>query len=104
MPFDALVQFEGEPSSLFVPRPSSRPDRGRSCRGSFAPCAGRKARGQIKALRDRRASPPRISNFPNGCDMCEVEFDPETGSIRVVRYVAVDHVSTGSWQGRGHPG
>ncbi len=31
-------------------------------------------------------------NFPNGCHICEVEIDPETGAIRVDRYVAVDDV------------
>jgi aerobic carbon-monoxide dehydrogenase large subunit len=29
-------------------------------------------------------------NFPNGCHTCEVEIDPETGSVAVVRYTAVD--------------
>ncbi len=31
-------------------------------------------------------------NFPNGCHVCEVEVDPETGSVRVVAYAAVDDV------------
>jgi aerobic carbon-monoxide dehydrogenase large subunit len=31
-------------------------------------------------------------NFPNGCHICEIEIDPETGAIRVDRYVAVDDV------------
>jgi carbon-monoxide dehydrogenase large subunit len=29
-------------------------------------------------------------NFPNGCHICEVEIDPETGVVRPVRYTAVD--------------
>ncbi len=29
-------------------------------------------------------------NFPNGCHVCEVEIDPETGIVRPVRYTAVD--------------
>ena len=28
--------------------------------------------------------------FPNGCHICEVEIDPETGVIRVLNYTAVD--------------
>jgi carbon-monoxide dehydrogenase large subunit len=32
--------------------------------------------------------------FPNGCHVCEVEVDPETGVVRVVRYTAVDDVGT----------
>ncbi len=30
--------------------------------------------------------------FPNGCHICEVEIDPETGAVSVVRYTAVDDV------------
>ncbi len=30
--------------------------------------------------------------FPNGCHVCEVEVDPETGAYRVARYTAVDDV------------
>jgi carbon-monoxide dehydrogenase large subunit len=32
--------------------------------------------------------------FPNGCYVCEVEIDPETGRIAVTRFVAVDDVGT----------
>jgi carbon-monoxide dehydrogenase large subunit len=31
-------------------------------------------------------------NFPNGCHVAEVEVDPETGRLEVVRYAAVDDV------------
>jgi carbon-monoxide dehydrogenase large subunit len=34
------------------------------------------------------------SNFPNGCHVCEVEVDPETGGTRVVGYWVVDDVGT----------
>jgi carbon-monoxide dehydrogenase large subunit len=30
--------------------------------------------------------------WPNGCHICEVEVDPETGALQLVRYVAVDDV------------
>jgi carbon-monoxide dehydrogenase large subunit len=30
--------------------------------------------------------------FPNGCHVCEVEIDGETGAVSLVRYVAVDDV------------
>jgi carbon-monoxide dehydrogenase large subunit len=30
--------------------------------------------------------------FPNGCHICEVEIDPETGALTVDRYTAVDDV------------
>ena len=32
------------------------------------------------------------SNYPNGCHVCEVEIDPETGMVSLVRYAAVDDV------------
>ncbi|MGH6953932.1 MAG: xanthine dehydrogenase family protein molybdopterin-binding subunit [Alphaproteobacteria bacterium] len=32
--------------------------------------------------------------FPNGCHIAEVEVDPETGAVEVVRYVAVDDFGT----------
>jgi carbon-monoxide dehydrogenase large subunit len=34
---------------------------------------------------------PQMS-FPNGCHVCEVEIDPETGVVSVVAYAAVDDV------------
>ena len=37
---------------------------------------------------------PEIPNFPNGCHVCEVEIDPETGATKVLRYVVVDDVGT----------
>ncbi|MEI9925307.1 MAG: molybdopterin cofactor-binding domain-containing protein [Bradyrhizobium sp.] len=33
-------------------------------------------------------------HFPNGCHVSEIEIDPETGSIEVLRYTAVDDVGT----------
>jgi carbon-monoxide dehydrogenase large subunit len=33
-------------------------------------------------------------NFPNGCHVCEVEIDKETGQVQVVGYAAVDDVGT----------
>jgi aerobic carbon-monoxide dehydrogenase large subunit len=30
--------------------------------------------------------------FPNGCHVCEVEVDPDTGLVQIVRYAAVDDV------------
>jgi carbon-monoxide dehydrogenase large subunit len=33
---------------------------------------------------------PEASSIPNGCHICEVEIDPDTGSCQVVSYVVVD--------------
>ena len=35
-----------------------------------------------------------VDNFPNGCHVCELEIDPETGVIEIVRYSVVDDVGT----------
>jgi aerobic carbon-monoxide dehydrogenase large subunit len=35
--------------------------------------------------------PPAVT-FPNGCHVCEVEIDEETGAVRVARYAVVDDV------------
>jgi carbon-monoxide dehydrogenase large subunit len=36
----------------------------------------------------------RSGNFPNGCHVCEVEIDPDTGVTKVVGYWVVDDVGT----------
>ena len=36
----------------------------------------------------------RVENFPNGCHVCEVEIDPDTGEIGIVGYSVVDDVGT----------
>ena len=33
-------------------------------------------------------------NFPNGCHICELEIDRETGAVEIVRYSVVDDVGT----------
>jgi aerobic carbon-monoxide dehydrogenase large subunit len=35
-----------------------------------------------------------VNNYPNGCHICEVEIDMETGEAEVVRYSVVDDVGT----------
>ncbi len=35
---------------------------------------------------------PPAGTFPNGCHLCEVEIDPDTGVARIVRYTVVDDV------------
>src|SRR6266704_4934819 len=36
-------------------------------------------------------TPPAVT-FPNGCQVCEVEIDEETGAVRVARHTVVDDV------------
>ncbi len=37
---------------------------------------------------------PAADTFPNGCHVVEVEVDPDTGTVDVVRYAVVDDVGT----------
>ncbi|MBR0662788.1 xanthine dehydrogenase family protein molybdopterin-binding subunit [Roseomonas hellenica] len=39
-------------------------------------------------------SPLDLITFPNGCHVAEVEIDPETGLVRLLRYTAVDDYGT----------
>jgi carbon-monoxide dehydrogenase large subunit len=43
----------------------------------------------LEAAGSFASEPP---NYPNGCHVCEVEVDPDTGAVRLDRYVAVDDV------------
>ena len=36
----------------------------------------------------------RQQNFPNGCHVCELEIDEETGKVEILRYSVVDDVGT----------
>ncbi|HZL29467.1 MAG TPA: xanthine dehydrogenase family protein molybdopterin-binding subunit [Pseudolabrys sp.] len=35
-----------------------------------------------------------VANYPNGCHICEIEIDIETGKVDIVRYSVVDDVGT----------
>jgi len=35
-----------------------------------------------------------VASYPNGCHVCEVEIDPDTGVTEIVRYHVVDDVGT----------
>jgi carbon-monoxide dehydrogenase large subunit len=35
-----------------------------------------------------------VENFPNGCHICELEIDQDTGEVEIVRYSVVDDVGT----------
>ena len=55
--------------------------------------AAQRARGpaatQLDAAENAKIS---VHTFPNGCHMAEVEVDPDTGSIAVLRYIVCDDV------------
>jgi carbon-monoxide dehydrogenase large subunit len=37
---------------------------------------------------------PQAQTFPNGCHVCELQIDEETGRLEILRYVVVDDVGT----------
>ena len=37
---------------------------------------------------------PERPTYPNGCHVCEVEVDPETGAVELISYLVVDDVGT----------
>ncbi|MFQ5973041.1 MAG: xanthine dehydrogenase family protein molybdopterin-binding subunit [Alphaproteobacteria bacterium] len=46
--------------------------------------------GISPGLDEEYTQKPEASTYPNGCHICEVEIDPETGIVDIVRYTAVD--------------
>lgn len=50
--------------------------------------------GVPASLDVRRVHKGAPSAFPNGCHVCEVEIDPETGQVRIDRYIAVNDFGT----------
>jgi len=47
-------------------------------------------KGDIEESLDTRAEINTSPTYPNGCHIAEVEIDPETGVVEVLRYTAVD--------------
>jgi carbon-monoxide dehydrogenase large subunit len=50
--------------------------------------------GAPKTLDVKLASEPVPSAFPNGCHVAEVEIDPETGVVEVVKYTSANDFGT----------
>jgi len=59
-------------------------------RASYLPA--RMPRGADFGLDAKATVTPRDATFPNGCHICEVEIDPETGVTKLVAYTVVDDV------------
>ncbi len=45
-------------------------------------------------LRGEGAFSAHVPSFPNGCHICEVEVDPDTGEVALDRYTVVDDIGT----------
>ena len=61
-------------------------------RASFQPA--RLPPGMEPGLIEQATWAPAQPTYPNGCHVCEVEIDPETGAVELVAYVVVDDVGT----------
>ena len=59
-------------------------------RASFQP--GRLPPAMEPGLFEKGVFDPQSQSFPNGCHVCELEIDEETGQIDLLRYVVVDDV------------
>ncbi len=56
--------------------------------------AGRLPPGLEGGLYETGTFAPEDNTYPNGCHICEVEIDPDTGALEIVRYVVIDDVGT----------
>jgi aerobic carbon-monoxide dehydrogenase large subunit len=59
-------------------------------KASFMPA--RLPRGMEAGLFETGTSDGGAPTFPNGCHVCEIEIDEDTGGLEIVRYSAVDEV------------
>jgi carbon-monoxide dehydrogenase large subunit len=50
--------------------------------------------GMEEGLDARARYEPQTPTFPNGCHVCEVEIDGDTGALRITGYVVVDDFGT----------
>jgi aerobic carbon-monoxide dehydrogenase large subunit len=48
------------------------------------------ARAAPEPLAGEAEFAPEVATFPNGCHICELELDPETGRVALLRYTVVD--------------
>jgi len=63
-----------------------------AARAAFTPA--RLPRGLEPGLYETGTFSPSQDTFPNGCHVCEVEVDPETGAVSLLTYYVVDDVGT----------
>jgi len=53
---------------------------------------GGRPKGMEAGLFETGVFEPEAQTFPNGCHVCEIEIDPDTGTLIVERYTVVDDV------------
>ena len=52
--------------------------------------AGNLPEGMEPGLDEAYTHTPEVPTFPNGCHICELEIDPDTGTLEILRYTVVD--------------
>lgn len=70
------------------------PLRGTNRSVSLADVAAKALENDPSGLVESAEFQPPTVTYPNGCHVCEVEVDPETGHTRVVRYTVVEDIGT----------
>ena len=50
--------------------------------------------GEKPGLDDEFTRTPTAYTYPNGCHICELEIDPDTGALEIVNYTVVDDFGT----------
>jgi carbon-monoxide dehydrogenase large subunit len=50
--------------------------------------------GMEPGLFEHATFAPKRDTFPNGCHVCELEIDPDTGAVQLLSYLVVDDVGT----------
>lgn len=84
----AAQTLEAAPADLEYARGSFR-IAGTDRAVTLAQLAAREPGGKLELTSKYRVA---AMSWPNGCHACEVEVDPETGALRIERFVAVDDV------------
>lgn len=70
------------------------PLRGTNRSVSLQEVAARAAEKNPQGLIEMGEFQPPAVTYPNGCHLCEVEIDPETGVVRIDRYTIVEDIGT----------
>ncbi|MBX9946610.1 MAG: xanthine dehydrogenase family protein molybdopterin-binding subunit [Reyranella sp.] len=51
-------------------------------------------KGEAPGLDDKFTRTPTAATFPNGCHICELEVDPDTGTLEILNYNIMDDFGT----------
>ena len=89
---EADIEFAAEDGNFAVAGTDRRINLTDVAKASFQ--AARLPRELEGGLYETGTFSPDDNTYPNGCHVCEVEIDPDTGALEIVRYVVIDDVGT----------